>query len=134
VSDAKTEYGLVETTTRVIGLEGMAMTGGLRLTVGGEGFLNFGALGCLIMGAVFGVLCSCLSHLNDVLLKKRDLASSYLGASLFLWLCFWFYLAGTEATGAVRNGLMFTVAMFYFARRRVPRQLASVDLPAERQT
>jgi hypothetical protein len=88
----------------------------LRITVGGEGFLNFGAVGCLFMGAIFGYLCSRLSHLNEVLMKKRDLASSYLAASLFLWLCFWFYLAGTEATGAVRNGLMLIVVMFYLAR------------------
>jgi oligosaccharide repeat unit polymerase len=118
VSDFKSEYGLVETTTQLIGLDGMAMTGGLRITVGGEGFLNFGAVGCLFMGAIFGYLCSRLSHLNEVLMKKRDLASSYLAASLFLWLCFWFYLAGTEATGAVRNGLMLIVVMFYLARVR----------------
>jgi oligosaccharide repeat unit polymerase len=118
VSDFKSEYGLVETTTQLIGLDGMAMTGGLRITVGGEGFLNFGAVGCLFMGAIFGFLCSRLSHLNNVLLKKRDLASSYLASSLFLWLCFWFYLAGTEATGAVRNGLMLIVFMFYLARVR----------------
>jgi hypothetical protein len=131
VSEVKSEYGLVETTTQLIGLEGMAMTGGLRLTVGGEGFLNFGPVGCLIMGTIFGVLCGFLSHLNTVLLQKRDLACSYLAASLFLWICFWFYLAGTEATGAVRNGLAILVAMFFVARVRVPSRQLSGDLSAE---
>jgi hypothetical protein len=131
VSEVKSEYGLVETTTQLIGLEGMAMTGGLRLTVGGEGFLNFGAIGCLIMGTIFGALCGFLSHLNVVLLQKRDLASSYLAASLFLWICFWFYLAGTEATGAVRNGLIILVLMFLVARVRVPSRQLSGDFSAE---
>ena len=131
VSDVKSEYGLVETTTQLIGLEGMAMTGGLRLTVGGEGFLNFGALGCLIMGVIFGGLCGFLSHLNAVLLKKRDFASSFLAASLFLWICFWIYLAGTEATGAVRNGLLILAAMFFVARVRVPARQLSGNFSAE---
>jgi hypothetical protein len=131
VSDVKSEYGLVETTTQLIGLEGMAMTGGLRLTIGGEGFLNFGALGCLIMGVIFGGLCGFLSHLNAVLLQKRDFASSFLAASLFLWICFWIYLAGTEATGAVRNGLIILAAMFYVARVRVPARQLAGDFSAE---
>jgi len=109
----------------------MAMTCGLRLTVGGEGFLNFGAIGCLVMGTIFGALCGFLSHLNIVLLPKRDLASSYLAASLFLWICFWFYLAGTEATGAVRNGLTILIVMFFVARVRVPSRQLSGDFSAE---
>jgi NhaP-type Na+/H+ or K+/H+ antiporter len=83
------------------------------------------------MGTIFGALCGFLSHLNTVLLQKRDLASSYLAASLFLWICFWFYLAGTEATGAVRNGLTVLVVMFFVARVRVPSRQLSGDFSAE---
>jgi hypothetical protein len=65
-----------------------------------------------------------------VLLQKRDFASSFLAASLFLWICFWIYLAGTEATGAVRNGLIILAAMFYIARVRVPARQLAGDFPA----
>jgi hypothetical protein len=125
VTEFKIQNALTEITKRLIGLEGMGMTGGLRITAGGEGFLNFGVLGCLIIGVIFGGLCACLSHVNDVLLKKRDLASSYLAAFLFVWLCFWFYLAGTEATGAIRNGLILIFVMFYLARVKRVKQPVS---------
>ena len=122
VTEFKKHNSLTDVTSRLIGLEGMGATGGLRITAGGEGFLNFGILGCLMVGLIFGGLCAFLSHLNEVLLRKRDLASSYLAALFFVWVCFWFYLAGTEATGAIKNGLLFAFLMFYVARVKHMKQ------------
>ncbi len=116
-TDFRTHYALGNITARLIGLQ-RSETGGLRITVAGEGYLNFGALGCLVIGVVFGLLCTSLSRVSGVLLKNRDLASSYLVAVLFVWLCFWLYLAGTEATGVVKNGLTFVFALFLLARVR----------------
>ena len=117
VTEFKEQNSLTEVTSRLIGLDGMGVTGGLRITAGGEGFLNFGVLGCLVIGVMFSAdFVPFLSHLNEVLLKERDVASSYLAALLFVWLCFWFYLGGTEATGPVRDGLLFVFVMFYVAR------------------
>lgn len=131
VSDLKTQDSLVEITKRLIGMDAMGVTGGLRITLAGEGFLNFGALGCLIVGMVFGGLCSFLYHVKHALLKRRDLACCYLAASLFVWLCFWLYLAGTEATGVIRNGLFLSLAMFHLSRLAPGSGGMACDRPLE---
>jgi hypothetical protein len=127
-SELKTQDSLVEVTKRLIGMEGEGITGGLRITFAGEGFLNFGALGSFVIGIIFGWLCSSLLHVSEVLLKKRDLASSYLAAFLFVWLCFWLYLAGTEATGAIRNGSILIFILFYLSRVRKLPELSTLNV------
>lgn len=102
---------------RMIGLTS-ADIGGLRITAGGEGFLNFGPLGILVVGVGFGSLCACLSRLERALLQKRDLASSYVVASLFVWLCFWFYLAGTGAAGNIKHLAILAAVLLFLAGRR----------------
>ena len=94
----------------------------------GEGYLNFGALGFLVIGVAFGILCALLSHLSGTLLKNRDLPSSYLTATLFAWLCFWLYLAGTANAGTVKFELIFVFAMFIlaWARRGKKSQPAAI--------
>jgi len=91
---------------------------GLRITLPGGGYLNFGALGFLVVGVVFGILCASLSDLSGTFLKNRDLPSSYLIATLFAWLCFWLYMGGTANAGTVQYELMFVFAMFFLARAR----------------
>jgi len=46
---------------------------------------------------------------------------SYLFASLFVWVCFWFYLAGTGAAGTIKHLLVFVGIMIYLARTK-PRR------------
>jgi hypothetical protein len=112
-TDFKTRYGLGYVTARLLGAQE-----GLRITLPGEGYLNFGALGFLVIGVVLGILCAALSHLSRTLLKNRDLASSYLIATLFVWLCFWLYMGGTANAGTVKNELILVLAMFFLARAR----------------
>jgi hypothetical protein len=112
-ADFKAHYGLGYVTIQLMGVQE-----GLRITLPGEGYLNFGALGFLVVGVVFGILCASLSRLGETLLKNRDLASSYLIATMFTWLCFWLYMGGTANAGTVRNELIVLFAMFFLARGR----------------
>lgn len=113
----KTHYGLGYVTIHLAGYEGEA-TGGLRITLAGEGYLNFGVVGCLVIGVVFGYLCAALAKLTGALLKKRNLASSYLVSAFFTWLCFWLYLGGTANAEPIRNGMTSVLMMFLLARVR----------------
>jgi hypothetical protein len=112
-TEFKQRYGLGYLTMRLMGLQE-----GLRVTLPGEGYLNFGALGLMLVGVVFGILCASLSDLSGTLLKHRDLSSSYLIAVLFAWLCFWLYLGGTANAGTVKFELIDVLLMFFLARRR----------------
>jgi hypothetical protein len=112
-TDFKQRYGLGYVTARLMGLQE-----GLRITLPGEGYLNFGAVGFLVVGAVFGILCALVSDLSGTFLKNRDLPSSYVIATLLVWLCFWLYMGGTANAGTVQYELMFVFAMFFLARVR----------------
>jgi hypothetical protein len=127
-TDFKQQYGLGYVTIRLVGLQ-TGDTTGLRITLPGEGYLNFGALGFLVTGGVFGILCALLSDLSRTLLKNLNLSSSYLIATLFAWLCFWLYLGGTANAGTVKFGLMFVFVMFFLARVR-RGQPSEVAVPA----
>jgi hypothetical protein len=120
-TDFKQQYGLGYLTARL-----MDTQEGLRITLPGEGYLNFGALGFLVIGVVFGLLCAILSQLTGSLLKNRDLGRSYLIATMFAWLCFWLYMGGTANAGTVQYQLIFVFATFYLARfrRGQPRGVA----------
>ncbi len=112
-TDFKQQYHLGYLTARLADTQE-----GLRITLPGEGYLNFGALGFLVVGVVFGILCASLSDLSGTLLKNRDLPSSYLIAVVFVWLCFWFYLGGTANAVTNLYEVMFIFAMFFLARNR----------------
>jgi hypothetical protein len=107
----KIQYGLGYVTERLMGLQE-----GLRITLPGEGYLNFGPLGFLVIGVVFGILCASLSDLSGTLLKNHDFPSSYLTSILFTWLCFWLYLGGTANAVTVEYELIFVFIMFFLAR------------------
>lgn len=124
-NEFKKQHSLSATTTSLIGSSEQEMAG-LRITVAGEGFLNFGIWGCLIVGAVFGALSAWISQLSDVLQEKRDLASSYLSASLLIWFCFWLYLGGTSNAGTIKYGFLIAIVMFYLARVRSHRQIRRI--------
>lgn len=122
-TDFKQHYELGDVTARVMGLQE-----GLRITLPGEGYLNFGALGILVIGVVLGILCASLSDLSGTLLKNRDLPSSYLIAILFVWLCFWLYLSGTANALTVEYELMLVFAMFFLARGRRGRKVRATAI------
>jgi hypothetical protein len=112
-TEFKQQYGLGYVTIRLMDLQE-----GLRITLPGEGYLNFGALGILVIGVALGILCALLSNLSTTLLEGRDLATGYLVAILFAWLCFWLYLGGTANAMNVEHEFTCVFVMFFLARAR----------------
>jgi hypothetical protein len=121
-TEFKQRYGLGYLTIRLMGLQE-----GLRITLPGEGYLNFGAIGFLVVGTVLGMLCASLGDLSGRILTDRDLTSSYVIAVWFSWLCFWLYLGGTANAGTIKFEVIDIFAMLFFARPRAlrPNKLAA---------
>lgn len=116
ISDFSQKSSVRALTTSLIGLDQDQHSGGLRLTVPGESYLNFGWLGVMVIGSLFGVACSYLDRIAATFQPRRQLASYYVIALLFGWLCFWLYLGGTQAAATIKIGLVEMCAMLYFSR------------------
>lgn len=120
-TEFKQKYGLGFLTIRLMGLQE-----GLRITLPGEGYLNFGPLGVLIVGVLFGGMCALLSDFSNILLKEQCIACGYLVSMLFVWLCFLIYLGGTANAITVEYELIDILAMFIIAwPRRSEKRMAS---------
>jgi hypothetical protein len=113
LTDFKEKYGLGYLTARLCETQE-----GLRITLPGEGYLNFGVFGFLIIGVPLGMFFTSLSNLAKRLLTARDLPSSFLLAVILSWIYFWFYLGGTANAVTNLYEIMFIFAMFWMARPR----------------
>jgi hypothetical protein len=103
MSDFFQKYSMRVITTKLIGLDTAGDTGGLRLTLSGEGYLNFGYPGTILLGSLFGVMLAASDVLMQTVIRSGTLATRYLAASIFVWLAWWTYLAGTQAGGAIKS-------------------------------
>ncbi len=124
VSDFSKEYSHREITTRIIGMSEEGATGGLRLTLAGESYLNFGYLGVVVVGFVFGIACAALDVAVASLRHGRGIAGLYLSSLLFGWLCLWLYLGGTAAAAPIKVGLLLVACLFVLSwqkRTRFPK-------------
>ena len=118
VSDFSREHSLRHITTRAIGLDDDGQTGGLRLTLAGESYFNFGYLGVVSVGFLFGILCALVDIVINVLRRRQGTAGRYVSALLFTWFCFWLYLAGTQAGATIKIGLVLAAGILYLSRGR----------------
>ena len=116
VSDFSQTYSLRQVTTRIIGMDQDGQTGGLRLTLAGESYFNFGYTGVVIVCALFGAACAALDVATDLLRKGKGMAGLYISSLLFGWLCFWLYLGGTQAAATIKIGLVVTIGMLFLSR------------------
>jgi hypothetical protein len=105
-SDWSATHSLRAVTTRFTGLDESRESGGLRLTLSGEAFINFGYAGALGIGLLWGLAVGWCERLLEAAKEPRDGLAS-LGAALgYIWVCFWIYMAGTQAAAAVKMGLL----------------------------
>lgn len=118
ISDFSKEYSHREITTRIIGMEEERATGGLRLTLAGESYLNFGYFGVVVIGFVFGIACAALDVAIASLRHDQGIAGLYLSSLLFGWLCLWLYLGGTAAAATIKMGLILVTCLFVLSWRR----------------
>ena len=116
VSDFSQTYSLRQVTTRIIGMDQDGQTGGLRLTLAGESYFNFGYTGVVIVCALFGAACAALDVAIELLRKGKGMVGLYISSLLFGWLCFWLYLGGTQAAATIKIGLVVTIGMLFLSR------------------
>lgn len=117
-SDFSKRSSLRAVTSRLIGLDAQRTTGGLRLTLAGEAFLNFDHFGPVLLGFSFGIVCSMVQTLAETLRRKQKIWACYFAAVAFVWLCFWVYLGGTQAAATVKVGALLLGISLFFARTK----------------
>jgi hypothetical protein len=105
-------------TTRLIGLDAEGTTGGLRVTLAGEGYLNFGYAGTVAVMSLFGFLLGRLDQAMQIVRRAPRVAPVYLISLVFIWLCFWLYLAGSPAAATVKAGILIVAALLLCAQPR----------------
>lgn len=123
LSNFSQTHSLRAVTSRLIGLEAERSTGGLRLTLAGEAYLNFGYFGPVILGALFGFACGWLNAAMSALAERRAMWALYAAAVFFVWLCFWLYLGGTQAAATIKIGSGLLLLSLYLSRAPRSREL-----------
>src|SRR3974377_971472 len=123
-SDFSRRYSLRQISTRAIGLDEEGQTGGLRLTLAGESYFNFGYAGVAVIGCLFGVACAYLDVAINKLRTTAGIAGVYVSTLLFIWMCFGLYRAGTQASATIKIGLLLTGSLMFLSRQRVVPRVA----------
>jgi hypothetical protein len=109
------EQSLRGLTTRMIGFDWDEM-GGLRLTLAGEGYLNFGVVGAMALSALWGWGMRKTNGVVRAAAKSGTIIDTYFAALLVSWMAFWIYLGGSQASGVVRSSVLLLAAMVYICR------------------
>jgi hypothetical protein len=78
----------------------------------GEGYINFGYLGVIAVGFLWGLAVGWCEKLLRKTGGHKPALLNYGAALCFVWICFLGYLAGTQAAASIKVGtlLLFGVA------------------------
>jgi hypothetical protein len=109
-------HSLRRVTTNLIGLD-PEETGGLRITLAGEGYLNFGICGAIIVSGLWGWAMRKVSNSIAAARRSQDGAAAFVVALILCWLAFWIYLAGSSSSGFLKSGLVITLMLFLLCRK-----------------
>jgi hypothetical protein len=118
LSDFSQTRSLRAITSRMIGLDMQRQTGGLRLTLAGESYLNFDLFGPVFIGFLFGALCALVEIAFRELRSRHALWAYFSAALLFVWTCFWLYLGGTQSAATIKIGGALLLASLWWAHRK----------------
>jgi oligosaccharide repeat unit polymerase len=118
VGDFSQKYKLGEITIHLMQLEDDRRTGGLRMTLAGEAYMNFGFFGVAVLTFLFGALCALVDRLSYWVKDRRNLGMSYAVALIFVWLCFWIYLSGSGMAAALKISILLAIIMFFISRKK----------------
>lgn len=118
LSDFSQTSSLRAITSRMIGLDMQRQTGGLRLTLAGEAYLNFDLFGPILVGFIFGVLCAAVEVVFRELRGRHALWAYFTAALLFVWTCFWLYLGGTQSAATIKIGSGLLIVSLWWAQRK----------------
>ena len=103
-SDWSAKHSLRAISTRLIGVDQTGQSGGLRLTLMGEGFINFGYLGAIAVSFLWGCGVAWCEQRLIVIGRTQSDFTNYVSVMCFVWFCFLIYLAGTQAAAFVKVG------------------------------
>jgi len=121
------EHGLRGLTTQMIGYDRDEM-GGLRITLAGEGYLNFGVAGALALCGLWGWAMRKISHIVLAANQSGSVVDAYFAALLISWMAFWLYLGGSQASGVIKSAVILVAAMFYMSRPQKVRAFSTAEM------
>jgi hypothetical protein len=99
-------------------LDETGQTGGLRLTIFGEGYINFGYFGAVAAGFLWGMAVGWCEKLLQATGKHRPDFANYAAVMCFVWICFLVYLAGTQAAAALKMGGLLVLGVAWVSKYR----------------
>jgi hypothetical protein len=109
------EHGLRGITTQMTGYDRDEM-GGLRITLAGEGYLNFGAAGTIVLCSLWGWGMRKINNVVVAANQSGSVVDAYFAALLISWIAFWLYLGGSQASGVIKSAVILVAAMLYISR------------------
>jgi hypothetical protein len=117
-SDWSSTHSLRAISTKLIGLDQTGETGGLRLTILGEGYVNFGYFGAIAAGFLWGLAVGWCEKSLQATGKRKSEFADYVAVSCFVWVCFLIYLAGTQAAASLKMGALLILGVAWVSKRR----------------
>lgn len=125
-SDWSSSHSLRAISTKLIGMDESGQTGGLRLTIFGEGYINFGYFGAIGAGFLWGLAVGWCEKLLQATGKHRTDFANYAAVMCFVWICFLVYLGGTQAAATVKVGGLLVLGVAWASKYRP--ELPQADL------
>jgi hypothetical protein len=129
-SDWSSTHSLRAISTKLIGADQTAQTGGLRLTIMGEAYVNFGYIGVMVVCFLWGCAVGWCDRLLDAIMEVKSIFASYIAVMFFVWICFMAYLAGTAAAAPIKMGALLLLGVAWTSRYRPRIPYAQAELPA----
>jgi hypothetical protein len=117
-SNWSSSHSLRAISTKLIGMDETGETGGLRLTIFGEGYINFGYFGAIGAGFLWGLAVGWCENLLQATGKHRTDFANYAAVMCFVWICFLVYLAGTQAAATVKVGSLLVLGVAWASKYR----------------
>lgn len=117
-SDWSAKHSLRAISTKLIGVDQSGQSGGLRLTLMGEGYINFGYLGAIGASFLWGCVVAWCEQLLSLVARIHSEFMNYISVMCFVWLCLLFYLAGTQAAASLKMGALLILAVAWLCKWR----------------
>jgi len=117
-SDWSSSHSLRAISTKLIGMDESGQTGGLRLTIFGEGYINFGYFGAIGAGFLWGLAVGWCEKLLQATGRHRTDFANYAAVMCFVWICFLVYLGGTQAAATVKVGGLLVLGVAWASKYR----------------
>ncbi len=129
-SDWSSTHSLRAITTKLIGGDQAGQTGGLRLTIMGEAYVNFGYVGVMAICFLWGCAVAWCDRLLQNTKEIKSVFASYLSVMCFVWICFMAYLAGTAAAAPIKMGALLLFGVAWASKYRLRFPDPQLELPA----